>query len=69
MMIGAGCLETESSEQGVIEISHLQPGNLGGDAGKFLNQGKRATDKNSGKNPRSDGQSTLDTKTPPVREG
>ncbi len=48
VMVGAGCLEAETLEQGVVEIRHFEPGNIGGESEEGFEDGEESADYDGG---------------------
>lgn len=48
VMVGAGCLEAETLEQGVVEVRHFEPGNIGGESEEGFEDGEESADHDGG---------------------
>ena len=69
VVIGPGSLEAEASEQGMVEIGHLEPRDVGGDPEELLQERQGTTDEHSGEQPGAERDSATKKESTPILEG
>lgn len=66
MVIRPGSLEAQTAQQGMVQVGHLQPRDVGGDAEEFFQKRQGPADQHPGEQTDAQGDSAPQEKSPPI---